>query len=63
MALSIQKLILITAAVYGTSATAQESIELLEPGIGYSRLKKFEEMGDRFKFGVRKLYQGYHLYS
>jgi hypothetical protein len=41
MALSIQKLILITAAVYGTSATAQESIELLEPGIGYSRLKKW----------------------
>lgn len=41
MALLIQKFILIAAAVYGTAATAQEPIELLEPGIGYSRLKKW----------------------
>jgi hypothetical protein len=41
MALSIQKLILITAAVYSTSATAQEAIQVLEPGIGYSRLKQW----------------------
>ena len=41
MALSIQKLILIAAVVSATAATAQEPIQLLEPGIGYSRLKKW----------------------
>jgi hypothetical protein len=41
MAISIQKFILLAAAVYNTAATAQEPIQLLEPGIGYSRLKKW----------------------
>ena len=41
MALSIQKFILLAAAVYGTAATAQEPIQILEPGTGYSRLKKW----------------------
>jgi hypothetical protein len=41
MATSVQKLILIGAAVYATAANAQEAIQLLEPGIGYSRLKKW----------------------
>jgi hypothetical protein len=41
MAMSVHKFILIAAAVYGTAATAQETIQLLEPGIGYSRLKKW----------------------
>jgi hypothetical protein len=41
MAVSIQKLILIAAAVYAPAAIAQEPIQILEPGIGYSRLKKW----------------------
>jgi hypothetical protein len=41
MAHSVQKFILLAAVVYGTAATAQEAIQLLEPGIGYSRLKKW----------------------
>jgi hypothetical protein len=41
MALSLQKFILIATAVYSTAVAAQEPIQLLEPGIGYSRLKKW----------------------